>query len=63
MASPPGTKDELAEETLWSGKHYEFDIVPNPNEKRVKGAKAQIRGGRWTSGIVPYVIRNGHFRE
>ena len=48
----------MAEDTLWTGKHYEFDIVPNPNEKRVKGAKAQIKGGRWTNGIVPYVIKN-----
>ena len=62
MASPPGTKDELAEQTLWSGKHYEFDIKL-PNEGKTKGTKAQIKGGRWTNGIVPYVISTGHFRE
>ena len=57
-----GTKEQLAEDTLWSGTHYEFDILL-PNKGKTKGTKAQIRGGRWTNGIVPYVISNGHFGE
>ena len=49
----------MAEETLWSGKHFEFDILPNPNEKTGKGTRAQIKGGRWPNGVVPYEVGSG----
>ena len=54
--------ERKAEDALWKGSHFEFDIVPNP---KVRGpwSKAQVFSWqRWPSGVVPYVIE-GSFGE
>ena len=55
--------EKKAEAALWSGKHFEFDIVPNPKVRGPRSTKAQVFSGqRWPNGVVPYVIE-GSFGE
>ena len=39
-----GTKEQLAEDTLWSGTHYEFDILL-PNKGKDKGDEGADQRG------------------